>query len=90
MLKTAKPNNSFTYAKWQKAGGPPEIQKQDRLTTAFYSGLESQAGIIVIALIALLFLVGLACILSKTPGKTLFFFFIVRVCNIIPLSAILI
>jgi simple sugar transport system permease protein len=72
---TTKPNN-FTYSKWQKAGGPPEIQRQDRLTAALFSGLASQAGIIVIALIALLVLVALACILSKTPGRTLFFFFI--------------
>jgi simple sugar transport system permease protein len=76
MLKTDKPNNNFLYSKWQKAGGPPEIHKQDRLTAALYSGLMSQAGIIVIALIALLVLVALACILSKTPGRTLYFFFI--------------
>jgi simple sugar transport system permease protein len=73
---TKQPNNNFTYSKMQKAGGPPEIQRQDRLTTALYSGLASQAGIIVIALIALLVLVVLACVLSKTPGRTLFFFFI--------------
>ena len=76
MTKQPRPNNSFTYSKWQKAGGPPEIQWQDRLTSALYSGLTSQAGIIVIALIALLVLVVLACVLSKTPGRTLFFFFI--------------
>jgi simple sugar transport system permease protein len=76
MTKQPRQNNTFTYAKWQKAGGPPEIQRQDRLTSALYSGLASQAGIIIIALIALLVLVVLACILSKTPGRTLFFFFI--------------
>jgi len=76
MSKTAKPDTTFTYAKWQKAGGPPEIHRQDRLTAAVYSGLASHAGIILIALIALLVLVALACILSKTPGRTLFFFFI--------------
>jgi simple sugar transport system permease protein len=76
MTKQSKPNNNFTYAKWQKAGGPPEIQRQDRLTTALYFSFASQAGIIIIALIALLVLVALACILSKTPGRTLFFFFI--------------
>jgi simple sugar transport system permease protein len=76
MTRQHKSNNTFTYAKWQKAGGPPEIQRQDRLTSALYSGLTSQAGIILIALIALLVLAALACILSKTPGRTLFFFFI--------------
>jgi simple sugar transport system permease protein len=76
MTKQPRPNNTFTYAKWQKAGGPPEIQRQDRLTSVLYSGLTSQAGIILIALIALLVLAALACILSKTPGRTLFFFFI--------------
>jgi simple sugar transport system permease protein len=76
MTKQPRPNNTFTYAKWQKAGGPPEIQRQDRLTNTLYSGLTSQAGIILIALIALLVLAALACILSKTPGRTLFFFFI--------------
>jgi len=76
MTKYLKPNNNFSDSKWQKAGGPPEIQRQDRLTASLYSGLASQAGIIVIALIALLVLVALACILSKTPGRTLYFFFI--------------
>jgi simple sugar transport system permease protein len=76
MLRSTKQNNNFTYGKWQKSGGPPEIQRQDRLTTALYSGLATQAGIVIIALIALLVLVALACILSKTPGRTLFFFFI--------------
>jgi len=76
MSKTAKQDNSFAYAKWQKAGGPPEIRRQDRLTVALYSGLASRAGIILIALAALSVLVALACVLSKTPGRTLFFFFI--------------
>jgi simple sugar transport system permease protein len=76
MTKQPRPNTNFLYSKLQKAGGPPEIQRQDRLTVALFSGLASQAGIIVIALIALLVLVALACILSKTPGRTLFFFFI--------------
>jgi len=76
MTKLPKPNNNFPHLKVQKAGGPPEIQRQDRLASALYSGLTSQAGIIVIALIALLVLIALACILSKTPGRTLFFFFI--------------
>ncbi|MDR0456842.1 MAG: ABC transporter permease [Treponema sp.] len=39
------------------------------LRPAFFSGA------IIIALIALLVLAALACILSKTPGRTLFFFF---------------
>jgi simple sugar transport system permease protein len=38
-------------------------------------GLSFSAGVIVIAFISLLVLVVLACILSKNPGKTLFFFF---------------
>jgi len=74
MFKTARQTN-YTYAKWQKAGGPPELQGQDRLTAAVYSGLSAQAGIAVIAVIALLVLVGLACALSKTPARTLYFFF---------------
>ena len=75
MQRTTGPHNFFTHSKWQKAGGPPEIQRQDRLTVALYSGLASGAGIIIIAVIALLALVALACVFSKTPGRTLFFFF---------------
>jgi simple sugar transport system permease protein len=75
MLRTTRPHNFFTHSKWQKAGGPPEIQRQDHLTVALYSGLASGVGIIIIALIALLVLVALACVFSKTPGRTLFFFF---------------
>ena len=75
MQQTTGPHNFFTHSKWQKEGGPPEIQRQDRLTVALYSGLASGAGIIIIAVIALLALVALACVFSKTPGRALFFFF---------------
>jgi len=55
------------------SGGPPDIQPSYRLTgtlrPAFF------IGVIVITFIALLVLVILACVLSKTPGRTLFFFF---------------
>ncbi|MDR0494685.1 MAG: ABC transporter permease [Treponema sp.] len=55
-------------------GGPPDTQSVDPLTgvirPAFFIGA------IIVAFIALLILVILACVLSKTPGRTLFYFFI--------------
>jgi simple sugar transport system permease protein len=49
--------------------GPPEILASNRLSGVL------RHGVIAITLISLLILVALACILSKTPGRTLFFFF---------------
>jgi simple sugar transport system permease protein len=61
-------------AKSIPTGGPPETQSihppGGAIRPAFFTGA------IIIASIALLILVMLACILSKTPGKTLFYFFI--------------
>jgi simple sugar transport system permease protein len=54
---------------YSPVSGPPETLSSNRL-----SGL-LRNGVIGITLIALLILVALACILSKTPGRTLFFFF---------------
>ena len=50
-------------------GRPPDIRSTNRL-----SGI-LRHGVIVITFIALLALVVLVCILSKTPARTLFFFF---------------
>ena len=58
------------------AGGPPEAQQPSRLSGILRPGLAFSGGVIVIALIALAVLVALACILSKTPGRTLYFFFL--------------
>jgi simple sugar transport system permease protein len=57
-------------------GGPPEAQRHNRLTGSLRTGFAFPAGIMVIMLIALAVLVVLACILSKTPGRTLYFFFL--------------
>lgn len=56
-------------------GGPPDTPAAGRQTGAFRPGLAFSGGIIIITLIALLVLAVLACVLSKTPGKTLFYFF---------------
>jgi simple sugar transport system permease protein len=57
------------------AGGPPEAGFQDRLSGIFrYSSLS--LGILFIPVISLLVLVLLIFILSDTPAKTLYFFFI--------------
>jgi simple sugar transport system permease protein len=56
--------------------GPPENRSSNRFSGVLRPGLSFSAGVIVITLIALLVLVILACIFSKTPGRTLFFFFI--------------
>jgi simple sugar transport system permease protein len=56
--------------------GPPETSSSNRLGNILRPGLSYSSGIIVIIFIALLVLVVLACILSKTPGRTLFFFFL--------------
>ena len=47
----------------------------NRITGSLRPGIAFSSGIIVITLIALLVLVLLAFILSKTPGRTLYFFF---------------
>jgi simple sugar transport system permease protein len=59
---------------YSPVSGPPEIPPSNRLSGNRFSGV-LRPGVIAIALIALLVLVALACLLSKTPGRTLFFFF---------------
>jgi simple sugar transport system permease protein len=61
-------------AKSIPGGAPPETQSIHPLAGAFHPSFF--IGALIIASIALLILVILACILSKTPGKTLFYFFI--------------
>jgi simple sugar transport system permease protein len=56
--------------------GPPETKSSNRLSGVLRPGFYFSGGVIVIVLIVLLVLVALACILSQTPGKTLFFFFL--------------
>jgi simple sugar transport system permease protein len=58
------------------AGGPPETSLPDRLAGALRPGFALSGGALVIPLVSLLVLAALALILSKTPGRTLFFFFI--------------
>jgi simple sugar transport system permease protein len=58
------------------AGGPPETSLPDRLAGALRPGLVFPGGVIIIPLISLLVLVVLAFMLSKTPGRALFFFFL--------------
>ena len=53
---------------------PPDTQLSNPFTGVFRPALFT--GVIIIASIALLILVILACILSKTPGRTLYYFFI--------------
>jgi simple sugar transport system permease protein len=55
--------------------GPPETRSSNS-QIGIRPGLSFSGGVIIIAVIALLVLVVLACILSKTPGRTLFFFFL--------------
>ena len=57
------------------AGGPPEAQQPNRLSGILRPGIAHAGGIIIITLIALAVLVVLTCILSKTPARTLFYFF---------------
>jgi len=54
-------------------GGPPDVQPSYRLTGTLRPTFF--IGVIAITFIALIVLVILACVLSKTPGRTLFFFF---------------
>jgi simple sugar transport system permease protein len=54
-------------------GGPPETGLPDRFSGALPPGFS--ISVLVIPCISLLVLTALALILSKTPGKTLFFFF---------------
>jgi simple sugar transport system permease protein len=64
---------------YHPAGGPPELRQQNRLIGALRPGVAGgniAGGIIIITLIALLVLVVLICILSKTPGRSLYFFFV--------------
>jgi simple sugar transport system permease protein len=56
------------------AGGPPKARLPDSLAGALRSG--AWGGILFIPLITLLVLVGLALLLSKTPGRALRFFFL--------------
>jgi simple sugar transport system permease protein len=61
---------------YSPVSGPPETLSTNRIGGVLRPGLSFSGGVFVIAFIALLVLVVLACILSKTPGRTLFFFFI--------------
>ncbi|MDR1251435.1 MAG: ABC transporter permease [Treponema sp.] len=56
-------------------GGPPDTSLPDRLAGALRPGLAASGEAIGIPLFSLLVLTALAFILSKTPGRTLFFFF---------------
>lgn len=56
-------------------GGPPETGLPDRLAGALRPGIVFSGEMIGIPLFSLLVLAGLALILSKTPGRTLYFFF---------------
>jgi len=58
------------------AGGPPEAQQPNRLSGILRPGIAQTGGVVVIALISLAVLVVLTCILSKTPARTLFYFFL--------------
>jgi simple sugar transport system permease protein len=55
--------------------GPPETQSASRLSGALRPGFAFSGRVLVIVFIALLVFAALTCILSKTPGRTLFFFF---------------
>ena len=55
--------------------GPPENRLPNRLAGILRPGFAFSGGAVFIPLIALLALVALAFIFSKTPGRTLFFFF---------------
>ena len=54
-------------------GGPPDASAPNRLTGILRPGLFRR--ILVVSSAALVTLVALACIFSKTPGRTLYFFF---------------
>ncbi|MDR1319730.1 MAG: ABC transporter permease, partial [Treponema sp.] len=58
------------------AGGPPAVRLPDNLAGALRSGAAAWGGILFIPITALLVLVVLAFLLSKTPGRTLRFFFL--------------
>jgi simple sugar transport system permease protein len=58
------------------AGGPPEARLPDRLAGALRPGFAASGGTLFILIISLLVLVVLAFLLSKTPGRTLAFFFL--------------
>jgi simple sugar transport system permease protein len=58
------------------ASGPPETSLPDLLAGALRPGIARSGGVMVIPLISILALAALAFLLSKTPGRTLFFFFI--------------
>jgi simple sugar transport system permease protein len=64
-------------------GGPPESGLPDKLTGALHPGFAVfSGGIILILLISLFVMIVLALLLSKTPGKTLHFFFLGPLRNI--------
>jgi simple sugar transport system permease protein len=56
------------------SGGPPDSQLSNRLSSS--PGISFFGGIIIVVLIAFFVLVILAFILSRTPARTLYFFFI--------------
>ncbi|MCL2126635.1 MAG: ABC transporter permease [Treponema sp.] len=56
--------------------GPPDARQANRMSGIFRPGLAFSGGIIAITFIALLFLAALACLLSKTPGRALYFYFV--------------
>jgi simple sugar transport system permease protein len=69
MTESKKPENN------PSAGGPPEAGFQDRLAD-FSRQASLSLGVLFIPVISLLVLVVLIFILSDTPARTLFFFFI--------------
>jgi simple sugar transport system permease protein len=64
------------------AGGPPETRLPDNLAGALRSGAAAWGGVLFIPLIALLAAALLAFFFSKTPGKTLGFFFLGPLRNV--------
>jgi simple sugar transport system permease protein len=63
-------------AREKPASGPPETGLQDRLAGALRPGFAFSGGALLIPLCSLAVLTVLVFLLSTTPGRTLFFFFI--------------
>ena len=73
-MKQSIPSEPAFPSEKAPVGGPPETPSY-RLTDNLRPGLFFLRGIIAVALTALLVLTTLVCILSKTPGRTLYYFF---------------
>ena len=56
-------------------GGPPDIPASNRLPSLHRPGLVLLRRIMTVSSVALLTLIVLVCIFSKTPGRSLYFFF---------------